>query len=379
VPQGLSHPGRDPGDADRRGGALGAGQVTAVILAGGQGTRLRPLTYDRPKPIVPLLNIPFLAYQLALLARHGVRDAVLSCSYMVDGVRATMGDGAAWGVRLSYAVEEEPLGTAGGVRNAVEGADGRVLVLNGDILTDADLGAMLAFHEARGSAATLYLTRVPDPTAFGLVELAEGGQVRRFIEKPDPSQVTTDTVNAGIYVIDKRLLVRVPRGRAVSIEREFFPGLLEDRLPFFGWVAAHYWLDIGSPAKYRQGALDLLAGRVATPLSPAGAQGGGRFVGPGAMLEPGARVTSPAVIGAGCRVAAGATVGPSAVLGAGCVVGSDATVAGAILWERVEVGAGAELRDCIVGTGARVGAGARVGPGSVVEPGAVIPAEARLP
>jgi NDP-sugar pyrophosphorylase family protein len=298
---------------------------------------------------------------------------------MVDAVRATMGDGAAWGVRLSYAVEDEPLGTAGGVRHAVDVADGRVLVLNGDILTDADLGAMLAFHEARGSAATLYLTRVPDPTAFGLVELEEGGRIRRFIEKPDPSQVTTDTVNAGIYVLDGRLLARVPRGRAVSIEREFFPGLLEDRLPFFGWVAEHYWLDIGSPAKYRQGALDLLAGRVATPLSPAGAQGGGRFVAPGAVLEPGARVTSPAVIGADCRVAAGAAVGPSTVLGTGCVVGGDAAVTGAILWERVEVGAGAELRDCIVGAGACVGAGARVGPGAVVEPGARIPSGARLP
>ena len=298
---------------------------------------------------------------------------------MVDAVRATMGDGAAWGVRLSYAVEDEPLGTAGGVRHAVDVADGRVIVLNGDILTDADLGAMLAFHEARGSAATLYLTRVPDPTAFGLVELGEGGRIRRFIEKPDPSQVTTDTVNAGIYVLDGRLLARIPRGRAVSIEREFFPGLLEDRLPFFGWVAEHYWLDIGSPAKYRQGALDLLAGRVATPLSPAGAQGGGRFVAPGAVLEPGARVTSPAVIGADCRVAAGAAVGPSTVLGTGCVVGGDAAVTGAILWERVEVGAGAELRDCIVGAGACVGAGARVGPGAVVEPGARIPSGARLP
>jgi NDP-sugar pyrophosphorylase family protein len=377
--QGLSHPGRDPGNAHWRGGALGADQVTAVILAGGQGTRLRPLTYDRPKPIVPLLNIPFLAYQLALLARHGVRDAVLSCSYMVDAVRATMGDGAAWGVRLTYAVEEEPLGTAGGVRNAVDVRDGRVLVLNGDILTDADLGAMLAFHEARGSATTLYLTRVPDPTAFGLVELAEDGRVQRFIEKPDPSQVTTDTVNAGIYVIDGRLLARVPPGRAVSIEREFFPGLLEDRVPFFGWVAEHYWLDIGNPAKYRQGALDLLAGRATTPLSPAGAQGGGCFVAPGAVLDPRTRVTSPVVIGADCRVAAGASVGPSTVLGRGCVVGAAAAVTGALLWERVEVGAGAQLQDCIVGAGARVGAGAHIGPASVVEPGAVIPAGARLP
>lgn len=340
---------------------------------------MRPLTYDRPKPIVPLLNIPFLAYQLALIARHGVRDVVLSCSYMVDAVRAAMGDGAAWGVRLSYVVEAEPLGTAGGVRNAVDRVAGLVLVLNGDILTDADLSAMLAFHRARGATASIYLTRVPDPTAYGLVELGEGGAIRRFIEKPDPAQITTDTVNAGAYLLDRSLLGRIPTGRAVSIEREFFPGLLADRVPFFGWVSGAYWLDIGSPAKYRQGQLDLLAGRVATPLTPAGARGDGRYVAEDAVLEAGAAVTGPAVVGAGCRLAAGARVGPDAVLGAACRVGAAARVEGAVLWERVEVGAGAALRDCIVGAGTRVGAQAEVGPGAVLEPGTEVAAGARLP
>jgi mannose-1-phosphate guanylyltransferase len=308
-----------------------------------------------------------------------VGDVVLSCSYMVDAVRAAMGDGATWGVRLSYVVEDEPLGTAGGVRNAVDRVAGLVVVLNGDILTDADLGAMLAFHAERESAATIYLTRVPDPTAYGLVELGDRGAIRRFIEKPDPSQVTTDTVNAGIYLLDRGLLSRIPAGRAVSIEREFFPGLLADRVPFFGWVAGAYWLDIGSPAKYRQGQLDLLAGRVGTPLTPAGARGGGRFIAERAAVEPGASVTGPAVVGAGCRLAAGSRVGPDAVLGPGCDVGASAAVEGAVLWERVEVGAGAALRDCIVGAGVRVGAGARIGPGAVVEGGAVVPAGARLP
>jgi NDP-sugar pyrophosphorylase family protein len=326
-----------------------------------------------------LLNIPFLAYQLALLARHGVRHVVLSCSYMVDAVRAAMGDGAAWGVRLGYAVEEEPLGTAGGVLNAVDQVGDLVLVLNGDILTDADLGAMLHFHADRGSRATIYLTRVPDPTAYGLVELDARDAIQRFIEKPDPSQVTTDTVNAGVYVLDRALLARIPRDRAVSIEREFFPGLLTDRLPFFGWVAEAYWLDIGSPAKYRQGQLDLLAGRVATPLAPAGACGGGRFIGERAAVAPGAVVTGPAVVGADCRLAEGARVGPDAVLGPGCEVRAAAAVEGAVLWERVEVGEGAALRDCIVGAGVRVGARARIGPGAVVEPGAVVPEGARLP
>ncbi len=218
-------------------------------MAGGQGTRLRPLTLGTPKPIVPLLNVPFLAYQLALLRRHGVTDVVLSCSYLVDEVRRAMGDGAAHGVRLSYAVETDPLGTAGGVRNAVDLLRGLVVVLNGDILADLDLGAMLRFHRERGARATLYLTRVPDPTQYGLVELDSDGAIRAFVEKPAPDRVTTDTVNAGVYALDRSVVTAIPTGRAVSIERETFPGLLRDRVPFFGWVSGSYWLDIGSPAK----------------------------------------------------------------------------------------------------------------------------------
>ena len=298
---------------------------------------------------------------------------------MVEAVRAAMGDGAAWDVRLSYVVEEEPLGTAGGVRNAADRVADLVLVLNGDILTDADLSAMLAFHRARGAAASIYLTRVPDPTAYGLVELADGGAIRRFLEKPDPAQVTTDTVNAGAYLLERSLLDRIPTGRAVSIEREFFPGLLIDRMPFFGWVSGAYWLDIGSPAKYRQGQLDLLAGRVATVLAPAGACGDGRFIAERVVIDPGATVAGPAVVGAGCRIAAGARVGPDAVLGPGCEVGPAAVVGGAVLWERVAVGAGAALRDCIAGAGVRVGGGAQVGPGAVLAPGTEVPAGAHLP
>src|SRR5713101_4478117 len=187
LPQSLPHPRRHPRHAAERGGALDTDVLTAVILAGGQGTRLRPLTQARPKPIVPLLNIPFLVYQLALLKRHGVHRAVLSCSYMVDEVRRAMGDGSRFGVELDYAVEEKPLGTAGGVRNAADLVRGRVVVLNGDILTDVDLTAMLRFHAERGARASIYLTRVADPSPYGLVELGRDGRVIRFVEKPDPS------------------------------------------------------------------------------------------------------------------------------------------------------------------------------------------------
>jgi len=296
---------------------------------------------------------------------------VLSCSYMVEEVRRAMGDGAAWGVRLRYAVETEALGTGGGVRNAVDLVGGLVVVLNGDVLTDADIGAMLRFHVERGSRATIYLYPVPDPTPYGLLELERDGRVRRFIEKPDPSQITTNTINAGIYIIDRTLIARIPEGRVVSIEREFFPGLLADAVPFFGWVPDHYWLDIGSPAKYRQGQLDLLAGALRAPIAPA-------LAAARPSSDEAGGVMSPSVIGAGSRLAPGSRVGPGTVLGEGCVVGLCAVVEGATLWDRVEVGKGAVLRDCIVASGARIGAGAVVGPGVVLAAGATVADRAEL-
>ena len=297
---------------------------------------------------------------------------MLSCSYLVDEIRRAMGDGSHWDVTLEYAVETEPLGTAGGVRNAADLVRGLVVVLNGDILTDANLSGMLRFHSERGSRATIFLTRVEDTSPYGLVELAGDGRVRRFIEKPGPADRTTDTINAGIYVLDAALLGRIPAGRVASMEREFFPGLLADAVPFFGWIGDCYWIDIGSPAKYRQAHLDLLAGRVDTELVPAGAaaRGDRRAIAGDAVLGARVRATPPVVIGAGCRLEDDSRVGPSTVLGPGCVVGAGAAVEGAVLWEGVSIGAGAELRDCIVGAGVRVGPHARVGPGTVLEDGA---------
>lgn len=351
----------------------------AVILAGGQGTRLRPLTHARPKPIVPLLNRPFLRYQLALLRQHGVTDIVLSCSYRVEDVRAAMGTGDEAGVRLRYALEAEPLGTAGGVRNAADLAGGRLIVLNGDILTDADLGAVLRVHEAREARATICLIRVSDPTAYGLVETTADGAIRRFLEKPRPEEVTTDLVNAGIYILEADLVRRIPAGRAVSIEREFFPGLLHDGVRCLGVpLGDAYWRDIGSPGAYREAQLDLLRGRVATRLAPAGEPRDGCWVGAGARIEPAATLRRPAVIGAGVRVEAGARLGPLAVIGDGSRIGAGARVEGAILWERVEVGEGAVLRDCIVGADAVIGAHVEAAAGVVVETGAAVPARTRL-
>lgn len=289
-----------------------------------------------------------------------------------------MGDGRDHGVRLRYAVETEPLGTAGGVRNAVDLVGGLVVVLNGDILAEVDLSAMLRFHAERGSRATLYLTRVADPTLYGLVELAPNGSIKAFVEKPDPARVTTDTINAGAYALDRSVVTSIPTGRAVSIERETFPGLLRDGVPFFGWVSDTYWLDIGSPAKYRQGQLDLLAGKVATDVKPPGSGADRRFIAPGAMIATDATVIAPCVIGAGTKLEPGSRVGPNAVLGAHCAIGPGAQIEGAILWDNVNVGPGAILRDCIIGSGASIGAKAQLGFTAVVESGTVVPADARL-
>jgi mannose-1-phosphate guanylyltransferase len=357
----------------------GTTALQAVILAGGEGTRLRPLTLARAKPVVPILNRPFLAYQLALLRAHGVSDVVLACSYRVDDVRAALGDAEHLGVRLRYIVEGAPLGTGGGVRNATDLVSGTVFVLNGDVLTDADLTAMRRLHETRGSRTTIYLQPVPDPRQYGLVETDANGRLRGFREKPTgDAEITTNTINAGIYLIDASLLERIPRDRPSSIEREFFPALIADGVPCFGWCPTAYWRDIGTPAAYRAAQTDLLQKRAVMPLLPPGQEQDGSWLDAGGAVEPGARIVAPSVVGAGALLGARCRIGPEAVVGDGSRIGPDARVEGAILWERVHVGAGAVLQECVVGSDVRIGAHARVGPEVVVESGAVVPEGATL-
>lgn len=343
--------------------------MQAVILAGGQGTRLLPLTLTRPKPLVPLLNVPFLHYQLGLLRQHGVRDIVLSCFDRWEMIRTTMGDGDSWGVRLRYAVEPEPLGTGGGVRNAVDLGEGLVIVLNGDVLTDMDLTAMLTFHAQRGARATIALTTVDNPSQYGLVETAPDGRVLRFVEKPAPGARTARTINAGAYVLERELLDLIPRGRAASIEREFFPLLVATGVPFFGWTTGAYWLDIGTPERYRQAHLDLLSGALRTAVTPPGTAHDNVWIGEGTLIAPGAILRGPAVLGRGVRIAQNARVGPFSVLGDRCVVEAGGVVKAAVLWEEVRVGEGASVRECVAGAGCRIGAHSRVEPGAVLSGG----------
>ena len=253
-------------------------------------------------------------------------------------------------------------------------------MLNGDVLTDADLTAMRRLHESRGSRTTIFLMPVADPRAYGLVELDGEGRLRRFREKPGPDEpITTNTINAGIYLIDAALLARIPAGRAVSIEREFFPALIADGIPCFGWTGAAYWRDIGSPTAYRDAQMDLLAGRVRSPLSPPGEPRDGSWVAPTARLAPDARLQAPSVLGDRVEVGRRARVGPLTVVGDGSRIGDDARVEGAILWERVTVGPGAVVRDCVIPSNVTIGAHADIGPGAVVEPNTTIPPHTKLP
>jgi NDP-sugar pyrophosphorylase family protein len=324
------------------------------------------------------LNRPFLAYQVALLHEHGIDDVILSCSYRVEDIRTAMAESMP-AARVRYAVEAQPLGTGGGVRYAVNQDHGFVWVLNGDILTDADLTGMRRFHEARRSRVTLLLTRVDDPRQYGLVETDADGRIRAFREKPAPGEpIPTDTVNAGVYLLDADLLRRIPADRPVSIEREFFPALIADGIPCFAWCPPAYWRDIGNPEAYRAAQMDLLDGRVRTPLVPPGrVRGEGIWIADGAEVTDGAPVR-PVVIAEDVRIAVGARVGPHAVLGRGCRIGPGARLHEAVLWERVEVGAAAVVARCVVGSDARIGAGAVLGAGTVLDAGAVVPDHARL-
>jgi mannose-1-phosphate guanylyltransferase len=347
----------------------------AVILAGGQGTRLRPLTLARAKPVVPFLNRPFLAYQLSLLRHHGVTDVILSCSYRVDDVVAALGDGRGLGVRLRYVVEQAPLGTGGGVRNAADLTSGTVFVLNGDVLTDVDLTALRRFHEARGSRTTIYLTPVADPRAYGLVETDRQGRLQRFREKPGADEVIrTNLINAGVYLLDATLLERMPSDRPVSIEREFFPALIADGVPCFGWAHETYWRDIGNPAAYLAAQMDLLCERVKTPLAPPGERRDGCWIAPGTSVPPGVRLIGPSLVGTDVTLGEGCQVGPLAVIGDDCSIALGARIESSVLWERVDVGARAVVRDSVVASDARIAPDTTVGPHAVLESGATFPA-----
>jgi mannose-1-phosphate guanylyltransferase len=347
--------------------------VQALILAGGEGTRLRPLTSTVPKPVVPLVDRPFIAFMLEWLRGHGVDDVVISCGFMAAGVHNVLGDGSAYGMRLRYVEEPEPLGTGGAVKFAEELLDERFLMLNGDVLTDIDLTAQLAQHERTGARATLALVPVDDPSAYGLVRRNGDDSVNEFLEKPSPDQIDTNLVNAGAYVLHRDVLADVPAGERVSIERDVFPTLVGDGL--YGYESSAYWLDIGTPERYLQATYDILDGAVRTTVTDA-YDAAHLSIADGA--EVAGRVVGPALVGPGARIAQGALVTGRSVLGRGVEIGEGAHVDGSVVLDGAVIGPHAHLTHCIVGPGVRLGARCRLGEGVVLGECATLGADNQL-
>jgi len=342
--------------------------MQAVVLVGGEGTRLRPLTLTRPKPALTLVDRPFIRFMVDWLVRHGVDDVIMACGFRPEGLRAALGDGEGTGARIRYLEEDQPLGTGGPIRLAADSgllAD-RFMVLNGDVLTDLDISALQEAHEAREAVLSLGLYPVDDPLSYGLVRREEGGAVTGFLEKPTPDEVDTDEISAGMYVLERSVVDLIPAGRAVSIEREVFPRLVGQGL--FGLRLDGYWMDIGTPERYLAATWDILERRVETEVAT---NGSGIFVAPTACVDDGAQIGPRTMVGPGSSVGRGAKVSGSALI-EGCRIQADAEIRGAILGRGVDVGEGARVLD-----GAVIGDEAQIAPGATVLEGEkVAPAEA---
>ncbi len=341
--------------------------MQAVILVGGEGTRLRPLTYGTPKPMVPLFGVPFLERTLRRLHAAGVDDVILAAGYLPQAIEDHLGDGSRLGMRLSYVIEASPLGTAGALKNVADQITGRFFVLNGDVLTGLDLRAMLDYHQHKGGLGTLHLTRVEDPSAFGCVVHDPDGRISAFVEKPPPGQAPSNEINAGTYLLERAVLDAIPAGK-VSIERETFPKLIAAGERFYAYTTDDYWLDVGRPEQYIQAHRDVLNGKLTL----------------GELAEPSTGIVKPSFIGGDARIDPSATVGPYAILGARVKIGPDAVVRDSILWDDVVVDAGAKIDGAILADRVRVGSGAQISTGTVIghdveiDSGASIEPDSRL-
>ncbi|HNP71576.1 MAG TPA: NDP-sugar synthase [Kouleothrix sp.] len=351
--------------------------MKAVILVGGLGTRLRPLTCNTPKPMIPLLNQPFIEHMIENLRDQGISEVILAVQYLADRFRETLGDGARLGVKVHIVEEPEPRGTAGAVKNIEHMLDDTTFVFNGDVMTDLDLQAMLAFHREHESKLTIALTPVEDPTAFGLVETEASGRITRFLEKPRPEDVTTNMINAGTYILEPEIFRYVPPAQYYMFERGLFPVMLQTSDPMFGYPSNAYWTDVGKPSAYLEVHHDILIGKVrykfrGTPIAD-------RVWAEGAVqIHPSAQIVGPVMLGAGVVIGAGAKIIGPTTIGARTTVGADAVIEASVLWEGNEVGAGAVLRSCVVGRGNRIGAKAHISDGTIVSDNCTIGGENRL-
>lgn len=351
--------------------------MKALLLVGGEGTRLRPLTCNTVKAMVPILNRPFLEHMVSYLRNYGITDIILTLCYLPDQLEAFFGDGTSFGLNLVYVMEESPLGTAGAVKNAQQYLDDTFLVFNGDIFTDIDLQAMLAYHRNRQAKATIALTPVLDPSAYGVLETEPDGRVVRFVEKPKPGEAKTNLINAGIYILEPDILDWIPQNRPYMFEHHLYPHLLKDGIPVYGYAGSGgYWIDIGTHDKYRQVQYDLLEGRCTAVLN---------IPGKGPAVYPGVTIEGEVTIGDGCRIGAGTRIaGPSAI-SENCIIEDGASITASFLWPQARLGKNAILNKCVIGRESVIGDRAVIGEGAVIgdhtsiEPGTQIAPGSRIP
>lgn len=321
--------------------------------------RLRPLTEDRPKSVVPVLNRPAMEHTFAYLKQFGIEDIILALNYLPEVIKGHFGDGDRSGVRLTYCIEKEPLGTAGAVKNVEEHLDGTFFVLNGDVFTALDLGKMLAFHRKNKAKATISLTWVDDPSAFGVVETDNKHKVKRFIEKPPLAEATTHWINAGTYVLEPEMLKYAPVNTNYMFEKGLFPTILTAGEPVYGFPYKGYWLDMGTPGHYFSLNVDMLTAKIKSAVVGVDCDNGAHF-GDDVEIDRNAEVTAPVLFDKGCGIARGVKVKGPVVMGKNCRVEVGASVENAILWDNVSIREGARVTDSIIGSGVDIAPGRTV-------------------
>ncbi len=353
--------------------------MKAVILVGGEGTRLRPLTCNIPKPMVPVLNKPFLERMIQNIRPYGITEVILTMHYLPDRIQDYFGDGKSLGITITYVVEKSPLGTAGAVKNVESHLKETFFVFNGDVFMDLDLGKMLAYHRERKAQATIALVPVENPSAYGVVVLDQGGRAQQFIEKPPKGSQPSNLINAGCYILEPEVLKYAPAGTPSMFERDLFPLILREGLPVYGLPSSGYWLDIGNSSNYLQLHRDLLKGGLAQESE--------------CSIDPSASIEGPVLLGRGCVIGADVRIQGPVAMGEGCHIGEGSQVSGAVLWRRVQVGKGSILKGCILGDNsfigdevtlseecviadeARVLSGNKLGRGTAIWPRNIIPPE----
>lgn len=334
--------------------------MKAALLVGGYGTRLRPLTFTTPKPMLPLINTPFLETKLLHLREHGIREVILSTGYLPTVFDEYFGDGSRLGMKLTHVTESKPLGTCGAIKNVEKllGAE-PVIVCNGDILTDLDVRALVDYHRAKGALVTISLAPVEDPTQYGLVPLDEDGRIKEFLEKPSWDQVETNLINAGTYVLDPIVLKKVPRNESYSFERELFPDLLEKGKPLYGFPSNCYWLDLGTPEKYLKAHEDILEGRIKVPIK--GKEIEPRvFIGKKVRMEKGAKFLPPVVVGDEVTIGVDACLGPSVCVGNRVSIGASSRLEDSIIMNGATIEVECEINGGIIGNNSYVGKKTRI-------------------